>query len=106
MRCMAPSGLSTAAQSAQARIGIGQMMQNSGADDLIEASPQLAGALDWGAGWTSRLCKLYFCLSSSVQRTLVALKSMPVTRAAGQRKAYLAACDVPQPATRMEKSSR
>jgi len=40
---------------------------------------------------TWRLCKPYFRLSSSVQRTLVALKSMPVTRAAGQRKACLAA---------------
>ena len=35
--------------------------------------------------------------SASVPRTLVALKSMPVTRAAGQRRACLAACDVPQP---------
>ena len=38
-----------------------------------------------------------------MQRTLVALKSMPVTRAAGQRKACFAACDVPQPATRIDK---
>ena len=32
--------------------------------------------------------------------------SMPVIRAAGQRMAYFAACEVPQPATRIEKSSR
>ena len=38
-------------------------------------------------------------------RTLVALKSMPVTRAAGQRTACLAACDVPQPAMRIVRSS-
>ena len=34
-------------------------------------------------------------------RTLVALKSIPTTRAAGQRAACFAACDVPQPAMRV-----
>ncbi len=45
-------------------------------------------------------------LSLAVWSMLAWLKSIPVTRAFGQRNAYLAAWDVPQPATNMVRSSR
>ena len=44
--------------------------------------------------------------SFSVSSMLVVLTSMPITWARGQRNATLAAWDVPQPATRMLRSSR
>ena len=78
------------------------MMQHAGADDLIETRLEFADPLDGKLAGPGD-CSVGICrLSSSVQRTLVALKSMPVTLAAGQRMACLAACEVPQPATRME----
>ena len=47
-----------------------------------------------------------FRFSASVERTPVALTSIPVTRASGQRSACLAAWDVPHPAIRIDGSSR
>ncbi len=47
-----------------------------------------------------------FRFSASVKLTPVALTSIPVTRALGQRSACLAAWDVPHPAIRMDGSSR
>ena len=72
------------AQRAQSRIRVCKMMQNAGADDLIEAGLQLLHALDRKLG-AARLSRRYFRFSSGVLRMLVALKSIPVTRAAGQR---------------------
>ena len=81
------------------------MMQNSRADDLIEYRAQLARLRDRQLA-DLRLSRPYSRFSASVHPTLVALKSMPVTRARGQRSATFAACDVPQPATKMAGSSR
>ena len=77
------------------------MMQNPGADNLIKAVSSSA-ARSTGSSCTSRLSRRYFRLRSRVLRTLIALKSIPVTRASGQRSACLAACEVPQPAIRIE----
>ena len=89
--------LEHAAQRPEPGVGIRQMVQHAGADDLIEASSPARRRDRSASWWTSRLSRWYLRLSSSVWRTLVALKSIPVTRAAGQRIACLAACDVPQP---------
>ena len=105
MRCIAPSGLEHVAQRAQPGVRIGKMVQHAGADDLVERRSQLADALDRQLV-DLEIVELVFALERLGVATLVALKSMPVTRAAGQRNACLAACDVPQPATRMEWSSR
>ena len=67
-----------AAQSSEPRIGVRKMMEHPGADNLIEAHFQVAYPLD-GKLADLEIVRSYFRLSSSVQRTLVALKSMPVT---------------------------
>ena len=46
MRCIAPSGLSTSRRALSPASGSGKMMENAGADDLIEARLQLADPLD------------------------------------------------------------
>ncbi len=74
----------------QACSGVRQVMEDPGADDLVEGQVELSYLLDGKLG-TSRLVKLYVRLSLRVCFTLVELKSMPTTRADGQRKAYLAA---------------
>ena len=66
------------AQSAEPRIGIREMMEHPGADDLIEARFQFAYPLDRKLA-DLEIVQIVFRLSSSVQRTLVALKSIPVT---------------------------
>ena len=105
MRCIAPSGASTLRSARSASVGIFEMVQNARAHDLIEGLAATRRRARSAVACTSRLVRLYLRLRSSVQRTLVALKSMPVTLAFGQRTACLAACDVPQPATRIVWSS-
>ena len=67
-----------AAQGSEPRVRVREMMQNPSAHDLIEGHPQIVYTLD-GKLVDLEIIKLYFLLSPSVQRTLVALKSMPVT---------------------------
>ena len=45
MRCIAPSGLSTP-RSSEPRIGVRKMMENPGADYLIEDCPEFVYPLD------------------------------------------------------------
>ena len=77
------------AQRPQRRVGIFEMVQHARAHDLIEASSASSPTRSIGNCCTSRLARSYLRLSSSVQRTLVALKSMPVTLAFGQRSGVL-----------------
>ena len=58
-------GLQHVAQRAESRIGIRQMMEDAGADDLIEARLQLAYPLD-GELVDLEIVESYFRLSSSV----------------------------------------
>ena len=54
-----------------------------------------------GSWWRSRFSRSYLRWRSRVWRRLVSLMSIAVIRASGSRSAYLAACEVPQPATRI-----
>ena len=54
----------------------------------------------------SRFVRLYWRFSRLVCSRLVVLTSMPRTRASGRQTAYLAACHVPHPATRISRSAR
>jgi hypothetical protein len=66
------------------------MMKNPSANSLIEVRFQFTYPID-GELPNLQIIQFVFLLELLVQRTLVALKSMPVTCAAGQRMACFAA---------------
>ena len=73
-------------QGPQPRIGVGQMVQHAGADYVLEALAELGGALHSELPH-ARLVSAYLRFSPCVNAMLLALTSIPMTCARGQRSA-------------------
>ena len=88
MRCIAPSGASTSRKARSAASGsvvwCSTPVQMT-SSNVMPSSPTRS----IGNRRTSRLASPYLCFSASVCRTLVALKSIPITCAAGARSGVL-----------------
>ena len=94
------------AKRTKSRIRVGEMVEHAGADNQIEAAPERRGALDGELRGLEIRQPSTWRFSRPVCSRLVVLTSMPTTRAPGRQTAYLAACHVPHPATRMSRSAR
>ena len=91
------------AQPAQAERGIGEVMEDAGAHDVIEPLAELVD-LSIGTWWSSRLATSWRAASARACSRLSALTSIPTTRTSGRRSAWRTAWEVPQPATSTDRT--
>ena len=73
-------------QGPQARIGVGQVVQHAGADHVLEASTEFGGPLH-GELAQFEVGERVLAFSPCVNAMLLALRSIPITWARGQRSA-------------------
>ena len=74
------------AQRPQTRVGVGQMVQHAGADDVVEALAEFGGTLH-GELAHLEVVEGVLALQPCVNAMLLALTSIPITWARGQRSA-------------------